>query len=98
MNFMFKQLVVIILFSAVGALAQSGRVAPVSGKQSSPEIEKVSGVTVKQLFEEVNEYSKNKFAEFEQRKIAYSESLRKQTQREQKQLAAKYAAARRAAK
>ena len=89
---MFKQLVLLILISAVGAVAQSGRVAPGSAKQDSPEIEKVSGVTVKQMFDEVNEYSKNKFAEFEQKKVPYSDNLRKQTQQEQKQLAAKYAA------
>ena len=43
------------------------------------------------MFDEANAFARNKFAEFEQKKIAYSESLRKQTIRDQKQLAAKYA-------
>ena len=45
------------------------------------------------MFDEANAYNKNKFAEFEARKIPYSEQLGLQTERDQKQLAAKYAAA-----
>lgn len=78
---------------AVGAYGQSGRVAPGAAKQDSPATQALAELSVKQMFDEANAYSKNKFAEFEQRKIKYSEGLRKQTQQEQKQLAAKYAAA-----
>jgi thiol-disulfide isomerase/thioredoxin len=45
------------------------------------------------MFDEANAYNKKKFAEFEQKKIPVSETLIQQTQRERKQLAAKYAAA-----
>ena len=48
---------------------------------------------VKTHFEEVNGYNKAKFSEYEAQKKPYSEKLRLQTEREQKQLAAKYAAA-----
>jgi thiol-disulfide isomerase/thioredoxin len=44
------------------------------------------------LFDEANGYAKAKFAEFEEKKVRYSEALRLQTEREQKQLAAKHAA------
>lgn len=79
---------IITLFS-VGGFAQSRRVAPpraVVVDSSSPD------QTVKHMFDEANGYNKAKFAEFEQKKIAYSERLRLQTEREQQQLAAKYAA------
>jgi thiol-disulfide isomerase/thioredoxin len=48
-------------------------------------------VSVKQMFDEANSYNKVKFAEYEQKKIAYSERLRLETERQQRQLAAKYA-------
>ena len=44
------------------------------------------------MFDEANAYNRTKFAEYEQKKIPFSENLRLQTEREQKQLAAKYAA------
>ncbi len=43
------------------------------------------------MFDEANAYAKKKFAEYESKKTPYSENLRLQTVREQKQLAAKYA-------
>src|SRR5689334_5787831 len=48
--------------------------------------------SVKDMFDEANAYNKNRFAEFEQKKIPVSDALIRQTQRERKQLAAKYAA------
>ncbi|HJS52251.1 MAG TPA: hypothetical protein VJ781_10160, partial [Pyrinomonadaceae bacterium] len=48
-------------------------------------------LTVKQMFDEANGYNRTKFAEYEKNKIPYSETLRLQTEREKKQLAAKYA-------
>jgi len=45
------------------------------------------------MFDEANAYAKTKFAEFEIKKIPFSDNLLKVTIREQKQLAAKYAAA-----
>ncbi len=48
--------------------------------------------SAKQLFEEANGYAKKKFAEYESKKIPFNDNLLKFTYREQKQLAAKYAA------
>lgn len=48
--------------------------------------------TVKEMFDEANAYRKLKYDDFEKRKVAVSERLRLQTEREQKQMAAKYAA------
>lgn len=77
----------------ISAFAQSRRVLPgntpaATATSSSP----VNDRSVKDMFDETNIYNKTKFAEFEQKKIAYSESLRLRTEREQRQLAAKYAA------
>lgn len=44
------------------------------------------------MFDEANAYNKKKFAEFEQKKVPVSDALIQQTQRERKQLAARYAA------
>ena len=77
----------ILLCSALTAAAQSGRSA-VQNSQSAAS----SNATVKQLFDEANAYTKKKFAEFEAKKIKYSEALEQQANREKKQLAAKYAA------
>ena len=83
--------VLTLLALAVTADAQSGRVAPQPGAGPAGAVK--PGVPVKTLFEEVNGYNKAKFSEYEAKKIPYSEKLRLQTEREQKQLAAKYAAA-----
>ncbi|MEO8648245.1 MAG: TlpA disulfide reductase family protein [Acidobacteriota bacterium] len=85
----FLIIIGLILAAALTSNAQSGRAPasdPVPAAASSPE------VSVKQMFDEANGYSKAKFSEFEQKKIAYSENLRLRTEMEQKQLAAKYAA------
>jgi hypothetical protein len=49
-------------------------------------------LTAEQMFTDANTYAKKKFAEFETKKIPFSDSLFKRTVVEQKQLAAKYAA------
>src|SRR5687767_5916481 len=81
-------LISFLLISTIPSLAQSRRVSP-SATPTVPGI--AADLTVKQMFDEANAYSKTKFAEFEEKKITYSERLRLQTEREQKQLAAKYA-------
>jgi len=48
--------------------------------------------SAKELYEEANGYAKKKFAEYEGKKIPFNPNLLKFTYREQKQLAAKYAA------
>jgi thiol-disulfide isomerase/thioredoxin len=81
---------IIVLSFAVCAAAQSGRVGPgspaVTGSPTAPE------KSVKGMFDEANSYNRMKFTEFEQKKVPVSDSLIQQTQRERKQLAARYAA------
>lgn len=48
--------------------------------------------SAKELFEEANGFAKKKFAEYESKKIPFNDNLLKFTYRDQKQLAAKYAA------
>jgi hypothetical protein len=77
--------VLFIFMLPITAGAQSRRVSqtiPISGGDRS----------VKELFEEANTYRKLKFEEFEAKKVPVNERLRLQTEREQKQLAAKLAA------
>ena len=78
--------VFILLCSALIAPAQSGRTATQYSQTAA-----ASTPSVKQLFDEANAYTKKKFAEFEAKKIKYSEALELQANREKKQLAAKYA-------
>ncbi len=82
-------LIIVLLASA--ALAQSGRVGP-AHTTAAPADESTEPRTVKELFEEANAYNRTKFAEFERNNVRYSEELRINTEREQKQLSAKYAA------
>ena len=92
-----KHLIFICLLALSPEIAaQSGR-AVIQNSQTSPP-EASSEPTVKKLFDEANAYNRTKFAEFETKKIKYSEALEKQTDREKKQLAAKYASQVRARK
>ncbi len=77
-----------ILLFAVSVSAQSGRVGP-AGASNEPIA--TAGQTVKQMFDEANSYLKTKAAEFEAKKIAFSDNKLAQLKIEQKQLAAKYA-------
>src|SRR5215203_2606967 len=81
-------LAVIILTFSIPLFAQSGRINPSATPAGTPVAAELS---VKQMFDEANSYNRLKFAEYEQKKIAYSERLRLATEREQRQLAAKYA-------
>jgi thiol-disulfide isomerase/thioredoxin len=83
----------IILSLAFVADAQSRRVSPTASTAVSTPPAVSGDRPVKDLFDEANSYNKTKFAEFQKNKVEYSERLRLQTEREQKQLAAKYAAA-----
>jgi thiol-disulfide isomerase/thioredoxin len=73
--------------------AQSRRVVAGGSPSAASSVTSTPDQTVKAMFEEANSYNKVKFAEFEQKKVAYTDRLRLQTEREQKQLAAKYASA-----
>lgn len=78
---------ILIATIAIPAHAQSRRVSPAT----TPAPAVATDLTVKQMFDEANSYNKVKFAEYEQKKIAYTERLRLDTERQQRQLAAKYA-------
>lgn len=88
-----RKLVLSILFLSfsIGVCAQSRRVNPNKPPQTAA-ISAIDDLSIKQMFDEANLYAKNKFAEFEQQKIPFSDSLFNRTVLEQKQLAAKYAA------
>lgn len=75
-----------ILFLSLAAIGQSRRVVPGVAPV-------VAEVPVKAMFDEANGYNKAKFAEFDAKKIPYTEQLRLQTEREQRQLAARHATA-----
>ncbi|MEJ7848673.1 MAG: TlpA disulfide reductase family protein [Pyrinomonadaceae bacterium] len=81
----------ILLILVLSASAQSRRVNP-KVKAAGSVLAQTNDLTVKQMFDETNAYNKTKFAEFEQKKIPYSENLRLRTDREKRQLAAKYSA------
>jgi len=87
---MTRYLFLIILFAAGNIFAQSGR-DPIGGADEPPASVKAE-LSVKDLFDEVNGYNKKKFAEYQEKKIPFSENLRLQTQKQQRSLAAKYAA------
>src|SRR5688572_2550260 len=79
----------LVLTGAFFSHGQSRRVVPQN--MAKPGVATID-LTVKQMFDEANVYNRTKFAEYEKNKIPYSEILRLQTEREKKQLAAKYAA------
>lgn len=82
-----------IILASLAVSAQSRRVAPSHPlKQGSTVANATADQTVKQLFDEANGYRNAKFTEFERTKIPVSDTLIDRIQREQKQLAAKYAA------
>jgi len=84
----------LILFLSANNFAQSRRVNPKAPQPStSVAAATINDLTAEQMFNEANTYAKKKFAEFEAKKIPFSDNLFKVTVKEQKQLAAKYAAA-----
>ena len=73
-----------------GIFAQSARVKPLSGvSEAAAAKEEVSAL---KMYAEANDYAKTKFAEFNEKKVSFNEALRQKTLREQRELAAKYAA------
>ncbi len=82
------------LVCALSAAGQSGRTAstvPPNGAETS-----VAGTlaepTVKQLFDDANGYIRAKGAEYDAKKVPFSDSLLSKAKQEQRQLAARYAA------
>ena len=84
----FLVLILLPLFS-ITIFAQSGRV---NSDSASAQNSAAETLNPQQMFEEANAYTKKKTDEFQAKKIPYSDALYQQTLREQKQLAAKYAA------
>ena len=89
----FISFISLFLSASINNFAQSRRVSPKTATPATPATDAMNDLTAEQMFVEANTYSKIKFAEFETKKIPFSESLLKRTVLEQKQLAAKYAAA-----
>ncbi|QQS32417.1 MAG: TlpA family protein disulfide reductase [Acidobacteriota bacterium] len=86
---MHKFLTILLLtVFAFAAYGQSGRPA----NTPSPNGDAEEKPAVKTLFEEANSYTKNKIAEFEEKKVPFSDRLLERTRLEQRQLAARYAA------
>lgn len=86
MRFVF---LILILSLAIPAAAQSNHATPGPALESAATRDK----SVKELFEEANGYIRQKVAEFDAKKVPFSESLFTRTKIDQRQLAAKYAAA-----
>ncbi len=81
-------LLILLIVYGSNADGQSRRATGTLPNAASTE----SGRSIKEMFDEANEYTRVKFAEYEQKKVPYSEQLRIKTESERKQLAAKYAA------
>jgi thiol-disulfide isomerase/thioredoxin len=83
-------LTILIVLSGVSVFGQARRIVPqpaaATHAQATPTL------SVKEMFDDANGYNKRKFAEFAQKKVPVSDTLIQQTQRERKQLAARYAA------
>lgn len=90
---MKKVLPLIFLATCIVTAAQSRRVQPTNPNNQPAATSVKPDVTVKQLFDEANNYVKAKAAEYELKKVPFSDRLYAQTKLEQRQLAAKYAAA-----
>ncbi|MBP9110949.1 MAG: TlpA family protein disulfide reductase [Pyrinomonadaceae bacterium] len=88
---MKRLLPILLLALCVSVHAQSRRVAPNSAPTPA-EIAPIAEMTVKQMFDEVNGYSRAKFTEYQLKKVPYTDALLAKTKLEQRQLAAKYAA------
>ncbi len=101
--FRLSTIVLILLVFAVTAFAQARRVTarpPATMPATTTETQAAASTpadpkaatTAAAFYEEANTYAKKKFEEFQRRKIPYSDELRTNTLREQRQLAARYAA------
>ena len=83
---------IILSFFIHDISAQARRVRPDNPNQTSAAVNEINDKTAQELYTEASLYAKNKFAEFEQKKLPFSQSLYERTILEQRQMAAKYAA------
>src|SRR4051794_17812223 len=81
------QVAVLMLLTANFAFAQSGRTASASTSTAA-----TGDRPLKELFDEVNGFVRAKGAEYDSKKIMFSDRLLKQARSEQRRLAANYAA------
>ncbi len=81
-----------VLLITIISAGQSRRVAPGTAVKLSNAEAAADDRSVREMFDDANSYSRRKFAEFEEKKVKFSEELRLRTEQEKKQLAAKYAA------
>lgn len=90
----YFSLISLIIFSVtVSLFGQSGKVrTPADSTTTTSTSAPKAELSAEKMYSEANDYAKLKFAEFNQKKIAFNEALRLKTLNEQKQLAAKYAA------
>lgn len=88
----FCVLLFILTLFAISLSAQSGRISPKNTTPTDAATIQLKDLTSEQMFNEASNYAKTKFAEYELKKVRYTDALYKQTVLEQKQLAAKYAA------
>src|SRR6185295_15652218 len=79
-----------LAMTAVNVFPQGLQPAQPVSKETSSEVEKRAA---KVLFEDARSYVDRKYAEFNKQKIPYDQKLEATTKQEQKDLAAKYAAA-----
>ena len=79
----------LVALISVNSFSQSRRVAP--GQALKATDSPAPDRPAKDMYDEANGYARIKFAEFEQKKLPYTDSLRTQILRERRQLAAKYA-------
>lgn len=88
---MFKKLITVLFIgvAAVSVSSQSGRTVEPNG--SSPAIEDIAGMSVRDLFTKASNYPLDRFTELEKKKTPYSQNVHREILQEQKQLAAKYA-------
>ena len=90
-----KKLLILFIFLPLfisDTKAQARRVAPGSTAPQSAATGEIEDKTAEQLYTEASLYSKNKFSEYQQKKVPYNQALYERTMLEQRQLAAKYAA------
>jgi thiol-disulfide isomerase/thioredoxin len=88
---MKKLLPFILLVTCVFANAQSRRVQQTNPTNQPSQISTATEKSVKEMFDEANTYIKTKAADYEAKKVPFSDRLLTQTKLEQRQLAAKYA-------
>jgi len=85
-------LFLLFTFLSLGIHAQSGRPGKSSVTTPSANVNALDEMTLQQMFTKAGNYTKDQFTELEKKKTPYSKKIHRRILKEQKQLAAKYAA------